>query len=54
MMSTNQLRFRGSNLLFGILVFDMFIPYQSILIPLIQFLLSRFLVRGLLAGSVKG
>jgi glucose/mannose transport system permease protein len=31
-------RFRGSNLLFGILVFGMFIPYQSILIPLIQFL----------------
>jgi glucose/mannose transport system permease protein len=30
--------FRGSNLLFGILVFGMFIPYQSILIPLIQFL----------------
>jgi glucose/mannose transport system permease protein len=31
-------RFRGSNLLFGLLVFGMFIPYQSILIPLIQFL----------------
>jgi glucose/mannose transport system permease protein len=31
-------RFRGSNLLFGMLVFGMFIPYQSILIPLIQFL----------------
>jgi glucose/mannose transport system permease protein len=31
-------RFRGANLLFGILVFGMFIPYQSILIPLIQFL----------------
>ena len=31
-------RFRGCNLLFGILVFGMFIPYQSILIPLIQFL----------------
>lgn len=31
-------KFRHSNLLFGILVFGMFIPYQSILIPLIQFL----------------
>jgi len=31
-------RFRGSNLLFSILLFGMFIPYQSILIPLIQFL----------------
>jgi glucose/mannose transport system permease protein len=31
-------KFRGSNLLFAVLVFGMFIPYQSILIPLIQFL----------------
>jgi glucose/mannose transport system permease protein len=31
-------KFRGSNLLFTLLVFGMFIPYQSILIPLIQFL----------------
>ena len=31
-------RFHGSNLLFALLVFGMFIPYQSILIPLIQFL----------------
>lgn len=31
-------RFRGSNVLFALLVFGMFIPYQSILIPLIQFL----------------
>jgi glucose/mannose transport system permease protein len=31
-------RFRGSNLLFALLVFGMFIPFQSILIPLIQFL----------------
>jgi ABC-type glycerol-3-phosphate transport system permease component len=53
---------RGSNLLFALLVFGMFISYQSILIPLIQFLqqalvyifLGRFFVRGLLAGSVKG
>jgi glucose/mannose transport system permease protein len=31
-------KFRGANTLFAILVFGMFIPYQSILIPLIQFL----------------
>ena len=31
-------KFRGSNILFAVLVFGMFIPYQSILIPLIQFL----------------
>ena len=31
-------KFRVSNILFAILVFGMFIPYQSILIPLIQFL----------------
>src|SRR5207247_2971094 len=31
-------RFRGANLLFALLLFGMFIPYQSILIPLVQFL----------------
>ena len=31
-------RFRGSEIFFGLLLFGMFIPYQSILIPLIQFL----------------
>jgi glucose/mannose transport system permease protein len=31
-------KFRGSNILFALLVFGMFIPYQSILIPLILFL----------------
>jgi glucose/mannose transport system permease protein len=31
-------KFRGSNVLFALVVFGMFIPYQSILIPLIQFL----------------
>jgi glucose/mannose transport system permease protein len=31
-------KFRGSNVLFALIVFGMFIPYQSILIPLIQFL----------------
>ena len=31
-------KFRGSNILFALLVFGMFIPYQSILIPLVKFL----------------
>jgi glucose/mannose transport system permease protein len=31
-------RFRGSEIFFTLLLFGMFIPYQSILIPLIQFL----------------
>jgi glucose/mannose transport system permease protein len=30
--------FRGSNTLFALMLFGMFIPYQSILIPLIQFM----------------
>jgi glucose/mannose transport system permease protein len=31
-------KFRGSNLIFTLILFGMFIPYQSILIPLVQFL----------------
>ncbi len=31
-------KFRGANTLFAVLVFGLFIPYQSILIPLIRFL----------------
>ncbi|EGK13284.1 sugar ABC superfamily ATP binding cassette transporter, membrane protein [Desmospora sp. 8437] len=31
-------RFRGSDLLFTLILFGMFIPYQSILIPMIRFL----------------
>jgi glucose/mannose transport system permease protein len=31
-------RFRGSDALFTILVFGMFIPYQSVLIPMVKFL----------------
>jgi len=31
-------RFRGSNLLFAGILFGMFIPYQSILIPLVKFM----------------
>ncbi|HLO30069.1 MAG TPA: carbohydrate ABC transporter permease [Anaerolineales bacterium] len=31
-------KFRGSNLIFSLLLFGMFIPYQSILIPLVKFM----------------
>jgi glucose/mannose transport system permease protein len=31
-------RFKGSNLLFSLVLFGMFIPYQSILIPLVKFM----------------
>jgi glucose/mannose transport system permease protein len=31
-------KFRGSNLLFSLVLFGMFIPYQSILIPLVKFM----------------
>ena len=31
-------RFRGSEICFALLLFGMFIPYQSVIIPLIQFL----------------
>jgi glucose/mannose transport system permease protein len=31
-------QFRGSNLIFALILFGMFIPYQAILIPLVQFL----------------
>jgi glucose/mannose transport system permease protein len=44
-------RFRGSNLLFGMLLFGMFIPYQSILIPLIQ-ALQKIGLYGSLSGLI--
>jgi glucose/mannose transport system permease protein len=31
-------KFRGSNLVFSLILFGMFIPYQSILIPLVKFM----------------
>lgn len=31
-------KFRGSNVLFSLILFGMFIPYQSILIPLVKFM----------------
>ncbi|WP_420850225.1 carbohydrate ABC transporter permease [Orenia marismortui] len=42
-------RFKGSNFLFALLLFGMFIPYQSILIPLV-----RFLQKIDLYGSIYG
>jgi glucose/mannose transport system permease protein len=33
-------KFRGANFLFTIILFGMFIPYQSIIIPLVQFMQS--------------
>ncbi len=40
-------RFRGSEIIFPLVLFGMFIPYQSILIPLFQFLRSTGLYGGL-------
>ena len=42
-------RFRGANIIFPLMLFGMFIPYQSILIPLFQLLHSMNL-SGTLAG----
>ncbi len=42
-------RFRGSNTLFSLMLFGMFIPYQSILIPLVQTLQRMHLY-----GSIQG
>lgn len=42
-------KFRGSNILFPLMLFGMFIPYQSILIPLVQVLQKMGLY-----GSIPG
>ncbi len=42
-------RFRGADLVFAFLLFGMFIPYQAILIPLVQFL-EKLHLYGTLAG----
>ena len=44
-------KFRGSNILFVLILFGMFIPYQSILIPLVQFL-SKIKLYGTLPGLI--
>lgn len=40
-------KFRGSDLIFTLFLFGMFIPYQSILIPLVQFMQTINLVGGI-------
>lgn len=40
-------RFRGSDVVFTLLLFGMFIPYQSILIPLVQFMQTINLYGGI-------
>ncbi len=40
-------KFRGANIIFPLMLFGMFIPYQSILIPLFQFLNSIGLYGGI-------
>ena len=44
-------KFRGSNVLFSLLLFGMFIPYQSILIPLVQ-VLQRLHLYGSIPGLI--
>ena len=44
-------RFRGSNVVFAWMLFGMFIPYQAILIPLVQFL-RNFGLYGSLNGLI--
>jgi glucose/mannose transport system permease protein len=44
-------RFRGSDVLFPVLLFGMFIPYQSVLIPLMQ-TLSRMRLYGTIPGLI--
>ncbi|MCA1754782.1 MAG: carbohydrate ABC transporter permease [Spirochaeta sp.] len=44
-------RFRGANIVFALVLFGMFIPYQAILIPLVQFL-SRVGLYGSLGGLI--
>jgi glucose/mannose transport system permease protein len=48
-------KFRGANVLFPLMLFGMFIPYQAILIPLVQFLGKTGLygnISGLIAVNV--
>lgn len=47
-------KFRGSDVLFPLLLFGMFIPYQSILIPLVQVLSKIPWFGGSLYGTIPG
>lgn len=44
-------KFKGANMVFAILLFGMFIPYQSILIPLVQ-LLQKIKLYGSIPGLI--
>ncbi|MBN1311978.1 MAG: carbohydrate ABC transporter permease [Anaerolineae bacterium] len=44
-------KFKGADLVFTLILFGMFIPYQSILIPLVQFM-EFIKLRGTLAGLI--
>jgi glucose/mannose transport system permease protein len=44
-------KFRGSNVLFTLILFGMFIPYQSILVPLVQ-VLSALRLYGTIPGLI--
>ena len=44
-------KFKGSDLIFTLILFGMFIPYQSILIPLVQFM-EKLGLRGSISGLV--
>lgn len=44
-------KFKGADLIFTLILFGMFIPYQSILIPLVQFM-EFIKLRGTIAGLV--
>jgi glucose/mannose transport system permease protein len=47
-------KFRGSDVLFPLMLFGMFIPYQSILIPLVQVLSKIPWFTGSLFGTIPG
>lgn len=47
----SKFKFKGSNILFALIIFGMFIPYQSILIPLVQ-TLNRTKLYGKMIGLI--
>lgn len=47
----SKFKFKGSNLVFALIIFGMFIPYQSILIPLVQ-TLNKMRLYGKMPGLV--
>lgn len=46
-----KLRFKGDNAVFAVILFGMFLPYQVVLIPLVQ-LLMRYRLYGSLTGLI--